>query len=57
MPTSDHNMHMDNPDALARAIVNDVYGLKLELKPNNYLLHGEGYDGKSAACFDKRGMI
>lgn len=57
MPTSDHNMHMDNPDALARAIVNDVYGLKLELKPNNYLLHGEGYDGTSAACFDKRGMI
>ena len=47
-------MHMDNPDALARAIVNDVYGLKLELKPNNFLIFGEGYDGPSHACFSER---
>ena len=40
-------MHMDNPDALAKAIVNDVYGLKLELKPNELLLYGQCIDDSS----------
>lgn len=38
VPTSDHNMHMDNPEALARAIINDVYGLRFLLLPNKHLL-------------------
>lgn len=25
IPTSDHNMHMDNPEALANTIINDIY--------------------------------
>jgi len=34
IPTSDHNMHMDNPEALSNAIINDIYGEQLPLKPN-----------------------
>jgi len=29
---------MDNPEALARAIINDVYGLRFPLLPNKHLL-------------------
>jgi len=32
VPYSDHNMHMDNPDALANLIINDVYDLNLEVE-------------------------
>ena len=37
IPTSDHNMHMDNPEALSNAIINDIYGLELSLQPNIYI--------------------
>ena len=34
LPTSDHNMHMDNPTALANTIINDVFNSGLEIPPN-----------------------
>ena len=48
IPTSDHNMHMDNPKALAAAIINDIYGLRLPLEPNELLIRAAMGD----ACFD-----
>ena len=39
-------MHMDNPMALAAAIINDIYGLRLPLEPNEQLIRaamGEGF--------------
>lgn len=38
VPTSDHNMHMDNPMAFANAIVNDIYELNLDVNANPKLL-------------------
>jgi pimeloyl-ACP methyl ester carboxylesterase len=34
LPTSDHNLHMDNPGALAQCIINDVFGTNEPLKEN-----------------------
>lgn len=34
LPTSDHNMHMDNPTALANTIINDVFNAGLDIPPN-----------------------
>ena len=34
VPSSDHSMHLDNPDALASAIVNDIFDAKLPLNRN-----------------------
>ena len=34
IPTSDHNMHMDNPEALANTIINDIYNEALPVDPN-----------------------
>ena len=34
VPTSDHNMHMDNPKALANILINDIYNLGLEVASN-----------------------
>ena len=34
VPTSDHNLHMDNPKALAQCIINDVFGLDEPLLEN-----------------------
>ena len=34
VPTSDHNMHTDNPTALANTIINDIYDRKLPVLPN-----------------------
>lgn len=34
IPSSDHAMHMENPEALAHTIINDIYDLGLETKPN-----------------------
>ena len=34
VPTSDHNMHTDNPSALANIIINDIYNLNLPILPN-----------------------
>jgi len=34
VPTSDHNLHMDNPKALATCIINDVYGTDEPLLEN-----------------------
>ena len=46
MPTSDHNMHMDNPKALASIIINDVYnlGLEVEANPNNLTVYEQRTD-------------
>jgi pimeloyl-ACP methyl ester carboxylesterase len=34
VPTSDHAMHMENPEGLANTLINDVYDLGLSIKPN-----------------------
>jgi len=34
VPTSDHNMHMDNPQALANILINDVYDSDLPVEEN-----------------------
>ena len=41
VPDSDHNMHMDNPDALASLMINDLLGenlpvLTLEKQKTNF---------------------
>ena len=36
IPSSDHNMHIDNPDALACQIINDIYDAKLPILRNIY---------------------
>lgn len=47
IPTSDHSMHMDNADALASTIINDIYNAKIEIFPNplaDKLLNEENYE-------------
>lgn len=39
VPTSDHNMQMDNPKALANLIINDIYGDDLPVEDNQNLVH------------------
>ena len=34
LPTSDHNLHMDNPAGLSTCLINDVYGLDLPVPEN-----------------------
>ena len=34
VPGSDHAMHMENPEALANTLINDVYDLGLQIRPN-----------------------
>lgn len=34
IPTSDHNMHIDNPNAMAQTLINDIYNTKIEVLPN-----------------------
>ena len=64
IPTSDHNMHMDNPDALARSIINDIYDLKLPLRPNKFLMRAsrdvdDDTTSYSAVndCFENQGIL
>lgn len=38
IPTSDHNLHFDNPIGLANSIINDVYNLKLPIPVNEQFL-------------------
>ena len=34
IPSADHLMHLDNPDALASCIINDIFDAKLPLNRN-----------------------
>lgn len=38
VPTSDHNMHIDNPQAFANCLINDVYNKNLPIDPNDKLI-------------------
>jgi pimeloyl-ACP methyl ester carboxylesterase len=44
IPTSDHAMHMENPEALAHTIINDVYDLGLEIRGNPHNPPAEAED-------------
>ena len=46
VPTSDHNMHMDNPEALANLILNDCFDLGLEIRENEKNILKEDYTSK-----------
>ena len=45
IPTSDHQLHFDNPQGLANAMINDVYNLNLPV-PRNELFKNEELDIK-----------
>ena len=42
IPTSDHNLHFDNPIGLANSIINDIYDLKLPIPVNEQFLMSNG---------------
>ena len=45
IPTSDHAMQMENPQALANTIINDIYDKNLEVKQNPKMLkHFKDHD-------------
>jgi len=42
VPTSDHNMHVDNPQAFANCLINDIYNKNLPIDPNEKLIEVYG---------------
>ena len=50
-------MHMDNPAALAAAIINDVYGLGIPLRPNEVLLRSAMIEAMGDEEFEISGEI